>query len=589
MYAGMKVNWHEILRPETTNANDESLPLFLAVFSADKGTESVTNYTKDDFDFMYGSDADFFRHGQPLIQAHKILEAGGRILGKRLVATDATLANLIITADVTVSEDNVSVKYTAISVTTAKTFDEVKAAAVSAQTASRFPLFIVCDNGRGKSIKNVRFTANYDSSKSLSFVLYSIADIEDTTRIESANFSINDNTLITLNNGQKKNLALNKSTMTQFDALTYKPGVDAFIEKLSTETGYTVEDLRGLDIIFGKTRKGETISAWTVDPTGLDLSSEYGLALQNGSNGAFGDAPFPETTPTPAWTSQAVAYLTGQVTDEIYDLDQYKIDFCVDANYPDPVKHAIATLVNFREDFYYFRDMNLDITTVTAVQNKVSDIDWEKSPFIGDYMSYYDIIDDYSKKQITVTMTYGIAPLLVAHYISNIAAPIAGEFNNFVISDFIDGTLNLIPRVTPSVDQKQILDDLHVNYLNYSSTGLLSVQATYTSQDHMGPLSYASNTIVTQMCIKAIRRYTPKIRFMLVDDSDFSKYRQLINDNVISYWTKYFKSVELIYTVDEDMVAQKIFNASLKCYYKDFPQGEVFDVFAIEGSPSDYE
>jgi hypothetical protein len=76
---------------------------------------------------------------------------------------------------------------------------------------------------------------------------------------------------------------------------------------------------------------------------------------------------------------------------------------------------------------------------------------------------------------------------------------------------------------------------------------------------------------------------------MLVDDSDFSKYRQLINDNVISYWTKYFKSVELIYTVDEDMVAQKIFNASLKCYYKDFPQGEVFDVFAIEGSPSDYE
>jgi hypothetical protein len=365
--------------------------------------------------------------------------------------------------------------------------------------------------------------------------------------------------------------------------------MDAFIDKLSTETGYTVEELRSLDILFAKTRKGESLSAWSIDPTGLDLNAEYGLALQNGSNGAFGEAPFPETTPSAAWTNQAVAYLTGQVTDEIYDLDQYKIDFCVDANYPDPVKHAIATLANFREDFYYFRDMNLDITTVTAVQNKVSDIDWEKSPFIGDYMSYYDIIDDYSRKEITVTMTYGIAPLLVAHYASNVAAPIAGEFNNFVISDFIDGTLNLIPRVTPSVDQKQILEDLHVNYLNYSSTGLLSVQSTYTSQDHLGPLSYASNTIVTQMCIKAIRRYTPKIRFMLVDNSDFSKYRQLINDNVISYWAKYFKSVELIYTVDEDMVAQKIFNASLKCFYKDFPQGEVFDVFAIEGSPSDYE
>jgi hypothetical protein len=36
------------------------------------------------------------------------------------------------------------------------------------------------------------------------------------------------------------------------------------------------------------------------------------------------------------------------------------------------------------------------------------------------------------------------------------------------------------------------------------------------------------------------------------------------------------------------MVAQKTFNATLNCYYKDFPQNEEFDVFAIEGSPEDY-
>jgi hypothetical protein len=73
-----------------------------------------------------------------------------------------------------------------------------------------------------------------------------------------------------------------------------------------------------------------------------------------------------------------------------------------------------------------------------------------------------------------------------------------------------------------------------------------------------------------------------------MDGNDFSKYRQLINDNVIQYYLPYFKSIELIYTADPDMVAQKTFNASLNCYYKDFPQNEVFDVFAIEGSPEDY-
>lgn len=598
MYAGMKVNWHEVLRPKKVKVADESLPLFLAVFSADKGTESVTNLTLEDFNLMYGEDADFFKYGQPIIQAHKILEAGGRILGKRIVANDATLANLIITAEIittTTGEGDdavttIKVKYAATSIAGAKTFKEVETAAAALQTATVFPIFVICDNGRGKTVKNVRFAANYDSSKSLEFALYNAYDIEEigADPVESCKFALNEDTILINNSGAKVNMALNKNSMVQFDLETYKPAVDAFVAKLATETGYTVDELYGLDILFAKTRKGETLSAWSIDPTGIDISTTYGLTLLNGTNGAFGDYPFPGTTPTAEWTAQAVAFFNGQVTDEIYDLDQYKIDFCLDANYPDPVKHAIVSLADFREDFFYLRDMNLDVTTITAVQNKVSDIDWEKTPFVGDFMSFYDVIDDYSRKQITVTMTYGIAPLLVSHYMNNVSAPMAGEFNNFVITDFVEGTINLIPRVTPRVDQKKILDDLHVNFLNISSTGQLAVQSTYTSQDHEGPLSYSSNVVVTQSCIKAIRRYVPKIRFMLMDGNDFSKYRQLINDNVIQNYLPYFKSIELIYTADPDMVAQKAFNASLNCYYKDFPQNEVFDVFAIEGSPEDY-
>ena len=119
MYAGTKVNWHEVLMSDAvTETNNESLPLFLCVFSADKGTEEITDFTYTDFRKMYGNNADFFKHGQPLIQAHKILAAGGRVLGKRLVAEDATLANLVILAEIVVTEESgdtpksVNVKFT---------------------------------------------------------------------------------------------------------------------------------------------------------------------------------------------------------------------------------------------------------------------------------------------------------------------------------------------------------------------------------------------------------------------------------------------------------------------------------------------
>ena len=105
MYAGTKVNLHEILQPSTTSTVNETLPLFLCVFSADKGSENITDLTYNDFTAMYGKTADFFKYGQPLIQAHAILKAGGRVLGKRLVAEDATLANLVIAAEVTQVEE----------------------------------------------------------------------------------------------------------------------------------------------------------------------------------------------------------------------------------------------------------------------------------------------------------------------------------------------------------------------------------------------------------------------------------------------------------------------------------------------------
>ena len=616
MYAGTKVNWHEVLMADSNKSSiDDSLPLFLCAFSADKGSEEITDLTYSEFKKMYGDTANFFKYGQPLLQAHQILAAGGRVLGKRIVAEDATLANLIITAEVTSQEVNktnadgqqlyigsdgqettevtdtlattvyATVKYDSVTYNV-KTMAELETKAASLKTESVFPLFIISDNGRGVSVKKVRITPDYDTSKKLTYMLYKIAEIEGVSAVETQRFSMYPEAVNTIN-GVRSNMVLDKHTMSQLNAEMYTEGCSAFVEKLAEITGYSVDDLYTFDVLFGKTVKQKELGLIKIDETGLDITSDYGMELKFGSNGKFGDAPFAGTVASQEWADQAIAFFDGTFSDEIFDLDQHKIDFCVDANYPDDVKAAIVKLADFREDFFYFRDLGLNITSITDVYDKVTDLNWTLTPFAGDYMSTYDIIDPFSHKQINVTMTYGLAPLLVNHYTTNVAAPIAGEFNNFVISDYVPGTLNIIPHVTPTVDQKEILDDLKVNFVNLTSDKLLAVQSTYTSQDHNGPLSHSSNVIVTQMVIKSIRRYCPKIRFMLMDANatDFGKYKTLIEDNVISRFTQYFKSIELIYTRDDEQIASKIFNASLYCYYRDFPQGEVFDVFAIEGSP----
>lgn len=616
MYAGTKVNWHEVLMADSNKSSiDDSLPLFLCAFSADKGSEEITDLTYSEFKKMYGNNANFFKYGQPLLQAHQILAAGGRVLGKRIVAEDATLANLIITAEVTSQEVNktnadgqqlyigadgqettevtdtlattvyATIKYDSVTYDV-KTMAELEAKAASLKTESVFPLFIISDNGRGVSVKKVRITPDYDTSKKLTYMLYKIDEIEGVSVVETQRFSMYPDAVNTIN-GVRRSMVLDKHTMSQLNAEMYTEGCSAFVEKLAEITGYSVDDLYTFDVLFGKTVKHKELGLIKIDETGLDITSDYGMELKSGSNGKFGDAPFAGTVASQEWADQAIAFFDGTFSDEIFDLDQHKIDFCVDANYPDDVKAAIVKLADFREDFFYFRDLGLNIDSISDIYEKVTDPNWVLTPFAGDYMSTYDIIDPFSHKQINVTMTYGLAPLLVNHYTTNVAAPIAGEFNNFVISDYVPGTLNIIPRVTPTVDQKEILDDLKVNFVNLTSDKLLAVQSTYTSQDHNGPLSYSSNVIVTQMVIKSIRRYCPKIRFMLMDANatDFGKYKTLIEDNVISRFAQHFKSIELIYTRDDEQIASKIFNASLYCYYRNFSQGEVFDVFAIEGSP----
>ena len=101
MYHGSIFVWHDESgfkrpAPQTT----DNSPLFFTVSSFGKGPENIREEKGEHFYKMYGYEMGFAANGQPSIQTANIINHGGRVLVKRLVANDAKLANLVNVAQV---------------------------------------------------------------------------------------------------------------------------------------------------------------------------------------------------------------------------------------------------------------------------------------------------------------------------------------------------------------------------------------------------------------------------------------------------------------------------------------------------------
>lgn len=641
---GTIINW--IDQSAISNVIEETLvhPLYLQLFTSDKGPEDLRTVTGNDFFHLYGVSPSFKKHGQPLIQAAEIIKAGGELLCKRVVAEDAALANLVIVAKVSTEQvqkvdstgkplfidadtgkettesdsgknerammNTAKIRYDAVSIKGAKTLNEVKTYAarlvkdqLDAETETGYgnitkvgdpltdenvvgqvkdtededynkyvyPLFVVADNGRGVSSKRFTITPDYVVSKALSFQLYKLNFIGDTTEEnEYVWFNFQDDVIYL-----DKNRSLNMigKEFTQIKASSFEDSIDLFVKRLSTITGIDEAELNTLDPIFGCNRKGEQLQQITIDENGYILNNSLGMMLQEGDNGTFGDAPIN----APTYGEEMVKVLDGTFDDSIFDRDRFMIDVCCDANYPAEVKKAIYDLAEYREDFVYLRDYGTDLTTFDTVRSA-----WyenAKSKFVADYCQAWDVIDPWTKKQITVTATYGMATRLISHLLYKRSYPPCGILHSFVFNDAVEGTVTFLPKVTPSVDQKTLLNDIKVNYASIVN-GSLTMETCYTSQDAPTQLSYINNILAVTEVIHDIRTECPKIRYSFITDTDLDKYRDEVN-KVIQRHSSNFSSIYMEYTQDEIMAANKIFEADIFVMFKNFEQEEIFNIYTL--------
>lgn len=615
MYVGTQFNWYDYSDiPDVPEEMAALTPLFLCTFSSDKGPEDMREVKGQDFYKLYGTNISFVKHGQPLIQAANVIRAGGRLLAKRVVASDSTLANTIIVAKVknvsvqrkdaqgnllyidpvsgkettTVSDKKsmdttVSIKYEAEVVQNCLETDTVETVAntyldnagttdpTDNSTVYSYPLFTVADNGRGVSSKKFKITPDYNTSKKLDYMVYTFTDLDNTSIMESQQFTADPE----ISDGDK-NLSLSsvsKASLIHVAARSIDEGIESYITRVSTLLNMTPDDFRALDILFAKDRKGVSLDKISIDATGLDLNYIYGLELTEGANGKFGDTPFG----TQEYIDQTVNFYSGKFSDDIYDLDNYKIDLVMDCNYPAEVKREIENLVSYRGDAFYFRDLGLNIRSID--QAIAADADSTKNRFCASYATTYDIIEPFSKKQVNVTMMYSLAAKLVNHFLNGRQMPPAGQLYDMIMTDAIDKTVNIIPKVTPAVNQKTILDDARINYATYQD-GKLVIETLYTSQPKYTQFSFINNVLAAQEVVKAVRTECPKTRYSFLEGKDLDNYKDDV-DRTIKPFVTNFKELDFVYTQDPVMEANKIFHASLKFTFKNFVQSEIFDIYAL--------
>ena len=618
MKADVIINWDDqsqINQPTVPTEDTIDRPIIMVACSADKGPEEWKKklYGQDFFDY-YGTPS-FTKHGQALIQAANVINSGGYVTMKRIVATDSTLANIGVYAQVTntkkqktdsngtplytdadtgkettepsgntpIMENHVQIDYKLAAVslngndvnTFANTFLADKQHTNEIGEDDQYPLFIICDNGRGVSNKRFRIYQDTTTSKPLNHVTYFIDILENGETLETISFTMNPDIILKYRNMSIQNsIRINSK---QVRCVFFEDEFDAFVENVSYLIGDTAGKFKYADVLFGTDLLGKAYPNITIG-TDVNLSTVYGIQLLNGSNGNFSNRPINSDE----YATELKKAFDGSFSDEIYDLDNNRIDAIFDANYPATVKRAIEELVNFREDCMFFRDLGIGARSIEEI--KLRDEDNTHSRFCATYCNSYDIYDPYTKKQITVTVMYHLAQLFVRHFINGRIRPFCGQKYDIVIpsEDVIPGTLNFYPKHTPQLDQKVEMDDLRINYLSYYEGDILTMNSEYTSQEEYTQLSWINNVLGVQELIKAIRALCPKIRYTFLDGEDLSKYKKDVQNTVIDKYADRFQSCTIEYVSDALYDSNKVIYAVIKVQFRNFIQTEIFKIIALQ-------
>lgn len=506
-----------------------------------------------------------------------------------------------------------------------------------ATSVTYLPLFAFATMGRGLYSPRIRITPSYRFSRSAGYakcLIEIIGDESDTT--ESIYFALNPYKIEKGSSVSLDSLVNNNSS--KIRVYQWEDNFDELYELVGSAIGYTEEekkellngnllfntDLKGNRLITKKIRErneNETDSAYAQVPylfnitneSGFDFQSSTGNQLQGGSLGNFGDKPVVEThrenetdplTPFENYTKQlekvfsepsiASQVIGISVTDpnliynddsvSVYNIDSVSINYILDANYPESVKNKIEEVVAWRNDTYFMRDMGLNIKNLSDVETYEANMPIHQY-FTSVFHNSMMVLDDQTQKYIEVTIPYLIADKIVQHYLDGPGRPFAGiRYGIYWIygSTIKKGSINFLPKVTPTIDEKEVLDDLGVNYVSILQGNKVVLETLYTAQHYntTSQLSYSCNVWQIQKIIQVLREESPVARYAFATTDDLANYQADLLAKLDEFNSD-FATFSISYAGDSAYEANKIYYAILEVSFKDFYQSEKFRIVAL--------
>lgn len=641
-----KFNWFDESQINiSTPTPDAGTALFLTAFSADKGTEQMIRIKGDNFYKMYGSSLSFARHGQVLLQAGRIIDAGGELLCKRVVPYDATLSNIILAIQLTsvvkqdrdaetgnplyidantgekttVAEGNEAFTITQTiikwlankTVTNCKTSKEVydQAATIASDWTDvnvntykdtlpedqrddiivsvkqgTYPLYVVTDIGRNADCKSIRIIPKYEVARRLGFMVYSMSEIEGAVINETVSVTANPN--LVYNN---TSYAINEHTMGELITLPVGDQFEKYVTKLSELTGIAYNTLVNMDIFFGCTVKGASIDNVTVDTNGIDIAGEFGIRLASGSNGSEFDYNGTDAYyKSAAYETALCKFFRGYsvTANDVFPYDDqiYNVDvhkICACVDANYPI--SVKNAITELANFRQDFFVFRDLTTDATTYLDASDIQNRliKTRFAADYLTTYDVIDPYTKKRVNVTMMYDMVEPLVYHFNNSPYQPFAGVINGFTLKNAIEGSINFVPVTTPEFDQIALLDDTRLNYATYHEYNGLLTVVSLYTSQEDYTQLSYVNNVVGIQEVMRAIRTACPRNRYRLQSGSDFSEYKKACTSVLKGFVSWFAAINFIYQQDDMESDQKIFHAAIEFAFNNWVQSEIFDLYAI--------
>jgi hypothetical protein len=506
--------------------------------------------------------------GLSLYLVRQYIKGGGTVLGQRLKAPDATLANMGVIAkykiipdkpllddegrplyktpdgvyttepegNEAIERDVFLVKLETVSFAGTKATDEGKlkteletyySDTVDADGWKTVPLFMIYSLAAGEFANNIRVRFSFETSME--------PDI-DTNRFYRLEVSENGKTL-----GSPMTITFDRDYL--FNGISMFP--DEVAALYSKNVGIIVSDyfnkfmnlvaLNGLDtvtnetsanqidILFGLTKSGAFHYKYELDQQSVSLSNPYGLALQGGSDGSFAVT---EANREEAISQAFVRAFTGQITDFIYDDVRCPFIHVFNPTFDDAVYDAIDDLVSKRLTTFAPLGTKI-VNSYTEAQNlrstKLKMNKFKESLICESAM----IFDEYTGKRVRMPSVYFDAYSYAYHCANGISFPFAGNF--FKWTGFINGTLQ--PQSTNSEIMKRN-HTLRMNQMVDNGDGTASPVQQITTQQQITQLSEINNVHILLMMIRISLDIARTRRWAFIDSEAIESYRRTLKDNI---------------------------------------------------------